>query len=134
MIHAVLNGEKICKKPQTRDHSQEAYARALLDLHPTPFRNAKQGTIRRAHRVDADDPRPERRATVLRSGRARGRLFPKAQVARRDAAEEHEEAGDDVRHGRDAHPRRSLVRCLREETQSNVFVFGQIREPISASP
>ena len=104
-----------------------------LSLHPAPLQNAEQAAIRRGRQVDADDPLPERGAAVLRS-RACGCLLPMVQVARVDAAEEHEDAGNDVWRGRDAHLRRLLVRRLWEEAQRDVFVLEQIRQPISVSP
>ena len=61
--------------------------------------------IGRTREVNADDPRPGRRA-VLR-GRTRGRLFPKSQIVCSDAAKEHEDAGDDVGRGRDTTTRRA---------------------------
>jgi hypothetical protein len=135
--YADMKKEK--KKQKKKKKKKAANLRRLTSMHvryltsipPTPLQNAKQSAIGRAHRVDADDPRPERRAAVLRSRRACGRLFPKAQVARRDAAKEREDAGDDVWHG----ARCAFVPLARTTpARRGVFVFEQIRKPISASP
>ena len=56
-------------------------------------------------------------------GRSRCRLPPKSRVARRDAPEEHEGAGDDVRRWRGAHLGCLLVGRPREEMQCDVFVL-----------
>jgi len=95
--------------------------RSSLDFHPAPFQNLEQTAIGCTHRIDTNDIRPEH-CPVVR-GRSRSRLLLKSHVTRGDATEVHEDAGDDVRRGQDAHLRRLLVGRLREETQCGVLVF-----------
>jgi len=47
----------------------------------------------------------------------------RAHIVSADSAEEHEDAGDNVGRGRDAHLRRLFIRFLRDETQGDVFVL-----------
>ena len=54
-----------------------------------------------------------------------------SQIVHSDTAKEHEDAGDDVGRGRDAHLRRLLVCGLQEEARRDVFVLEQVRKPIS---
>src|SRR5712672_2727409 len=93
----------------------------LLDFHPAPLQHAEQHATVCTHRVGANHLRPERRA-VLCSSPCR-RLTPNSQVTFSDPTEEHEDPCDDVGHRRDAHFCCLLVRCLREESQSDVFVL-----------
>ena len=95
----------------------------ILIRRQSRFRLSEQSAIGRAHRINADDIRPERRA-VVRS-RVSNRRQPKSHIVWADSVETHEDTGDDVRRERDAHPshfsyddcamkRKAMYSCLSE--------------------
>src|SRR6266404_2140650 len=108
--HSVLT-EIYSPKKGVREGDREV----LKDFHPTPLQHAEQPTIRRSCRVDPNYAFPECRP--VRLCRTRASLFPQSEIGRRDSAEQHEHASDDVRHRRNVQRRRLLVRLLGDEPQ-----------------
>jgi hypothetical protein len=84
-------GKKNEKKVQTAAFPDVIH---ILIRQSARFRISEQSAIGRAHRINADHIRPERRA-VVRS-RASSRRHPKSHIVWADSAEKHEDTGDDA--------------------------------------